>query len=111
MNAARVAHQGTEDEPDIDTNITPSADDYEDDDNNNNSLAINIPDSSNKYEEAATTTTAGGGGDTNRSRATPKDIHSPNLNVPDNNNTPKGEKTVNSPKEAGTQGGAEEKMS
>ncbi|GFS04407.1 hypothetical protein ElyMa_006494200 [Elysia marginata] len=98
-NAARVAHQSTE-EPDIDTNITPPADDYDDD---NNSLAINFPDNSNKHEEAGTTTMTGGG-DTQRTTTTVKDIISPrpNLNVPETN-TPKAEQDVNSPKDAGTQ--------
>ncbi|KAK3761712.1 hypothetical protein RRG08_016144 [Elysia crispata] len=107
INAARVANQSTE-EPEIDTNITPSADDYDDD---NNSLALNIPDSSNKYEEVGATTTTGGG-DTQRTTATTKDINSPTLNIPDNN-TPKADKSVSSPKDAGTQEGPEaaEKLS
>ncbi|RUS75902.1 hypothetical protein EGW08_016335 [Elysia chlorotica] len=112
-NAARVAQQPSDEDPDIDTNITPQSDDYGDDDDNNNdnnSLVINIPDNSNKYEEtiaATTITTArsaagGGGGDTQRTATSGKDASSnnPTLNIPDNNNTPRAEKTVASPKDA-----------
>ncbi|GFO20812.1 hypothetical protein PoB_004731700 [Plakobranchus ocellatus] len=75
VNAARVAHQSAE-EPDIDTNITPPADDYDDD---NNSLTLDIPDNSNKYEETTAnmdsnrtaTKDAGAGGTTPKTEKTP----------------------------------------